>query len=256
MDFKANIDEIEVICNKLNKNTDSLQQEISNTLKIVQDIPNSWSDKGSSIYVEKYTTLVKSLQTLAKAYTSITTEVKNACNKYESLDSTYARKVISIQTIEKGEPIAVSSDGQVYYSSQYGGEYYVCRFNESTGKNEYFPAAADFGRTNVMYDGSGGKLVIRKIDSKTGKVTYIDSPTQTIPKEDIVSSINRDAVSNNSSKQDGKYYLQWYDEGKAQYKYIPADDFKTGEVQFAGGASLVKYNAKTGKYEAVSATSR
>ena len=251
MDFKANIDEIATICNKIENNTDSIQQEITKSKKVLEELPSVWNDDGSTVFIEKYTQVLESLQTLAKAYNSITTETKKSLDKYQTMDHNYSNKskIAKLDISKLGGYIEGYQTGEtVYYSKKYNGEYYVCRFNESTGKNEYYPASADFGKEGVYYDGSGGKLVIRKFNESTGKYEYMDSPTSTIPEEDLKNTLSPVPRTSN------EYYIKWFNESTGEYQYISAPEgFNTGEVKFDGGASLVvkKLNEKTGKYEYV-----
>ena len=231
MDFKANLNDIATICKKIENNTSALTEEINNSKKIVESIPTVWNDNGSKLFIEKYLNLLKKIQSLAKVYESITLETNYSLNKYEEMDATITRKIQTINSNITGlvDPVVVPT---VYRSKKYDGEYYVCRFNESTGKNEYFPAPKDFGKENLNFDGSGGKLVIRKYNKDTGKYMYIDSPTRTIPEDDIEVTLVKPEAND--------LYFKYFDEKASDYKYIPAPaGFDTGEVKIADGVSLV-----------------
>jgi len=124
MDFKANLDDLATLCKKIDNYNSSLLQEISNSSKIVDEIPYAWSDNGTKVFMEKYDATLKKLQNLSKAYTSITTETKNCINKYEMLDVEFANKIrrkdigdVQIIDYENGGYIAFGQDGQVLYSN-------------------------------------------------------------------------------------------------------------------------------------------
>ena len=126
MDFKANLDDLATICKKIDNNNSNLLQEISKSSKIIDEIPYAWTDNGTKEFMEKYDATLKKLQTLSKAYTSITTETKNCINKYEMLDVEFANKIrrkdlgeLYINPIDHNIDgyIAFDQDGQVVYSN-------------------------------------------------------------------------------------------------------------------------------------------
>ena len=90
MDFKVNIEEVATICNKMDSNTSALLQEISKSIKSVQDLHIIWKDDGSKKFIEKFSELMKSLQSLAKVYDNISRETKKSLDKYEEIDSSMA----------------------------------------------------------------------------------------------------------------------------------------------------------------------
>lgn len=120
MDFRANLDDLSTICKKIDNYNSSLLQEISNSSKIIDAIPYAWNDDGSKVFIEKYDATLKKLQTLSKAYTSITTETKNCINKYEMLDVSFANKIkrkdigdVAVVDPSIGDYVIFNDNGQV-----------------------------------------------------------------------------------------------------------------------------------------------